>query len=240
MHSLISPSASISETATIGPSVIIGDNANILDNVLIDSGSIIASNVTIGEGAWLRAGTVALDDLYPYGIYEGNPSSLIGFRNKNCSKKKAPVYDRFSFELETQNNLELPVKGCLLTRLPTFIDPRGQLTVGELNSQLPFIPKRFFFVYNVPFQELRGDHAHIECHQFIVCIRGSVKVLLDDGCSSCQVFLDNPSIGLYMPPMTWGSQFNFTESATIVVFASHHYDSQDYIRSYADFISSTY
>jgi hypothetical protein len=47
--------------------------------------------------------------------------------------------------------------------------------------------------------------------------------------------LDQPDIGLHLPPMVWGIQYKYSSDAVLVVFASHYYDSGDYIRSYAEF-----
>jgi hypothetical protein len=38
---------------------------------------------------------------------------------------------------------------------------------------LPFKVKRFFIVHGVPGREVRGQHAHLVCHQFLACIRGA-------------------------------------------------------------------
>lgn len=38
-----------------------------------------------------------------------------------------------------------------------------------------------------------------------------------------------------MPPMIWGTQYRYTRDAVVLVFASHLYDSDDYIRTYDAF-----
>ena len=44
--------------------------------------------------------------------------------------------------------------------MPLIIDPRGCLSVGEFGRNVPFEVKRYFIVFDVPSQELRGEHAH--------------------------------------------------------------------------------
>jgi len=61
------------------------------------------------------------------------------------------------------------------------IDARGALTVGEMPDEMPFRPERYFVIYDVPSAELRGEHAHKRCEQFLICLHGSCRVLLDDG-----------------------------------------------------------
>ena len=48
--------------------------------------------------------------------------------------------------------------------------------------------------------------------------------------------LDRPDVGLYVPPMTWGTQYKYSLDAVLLVFASHEYDAGDYIRDYDEFL----
>jgi hypothetical protein len=127
--------------------------------------------------------------------------------------------------------------GFRLIDLPRVIDARGNLTAGEFDWDIPFLPKRYFMVYQVPLVEVRGEHAHRECHQFLVCVRGRITVSGDDGTRSGEFVLDRPDIGFYMPPMTWGAQYDYSPDAVLLVFASHHYDPADYIRDHGEFIA---
>lgn len=125
--------------------------------------------------------------------------------------------------------------GFGLVALPNVIDARGNLTVGEFGRHVPFEAKRYFIVYQVPLVEVRGEHAHRACHQFLVCVRGRMSVVGDDGRERRHYVLDRPDLGFYMPPMTWGGQFEYSPDAVLLVFASHYYDADDYIRDYAEF-----
>jgi UDP-2-acetamido-3-amino-2,3-dideoxy-glucuronate N-acetyltransferase len=124
-----------------------------------------------------------------------------------------------------------------LVDLPKVIDSRGNLTVGEFDRHIPFLPKRYFMVYQVPLVESRGEHAHRECHQFLICARGRMTVAGDDGIQRQEYVLDRPDVGFYMPPMTWGTQYNYSPDAVLLVFASHYYDAADYIRDYDEFVA---
>lgn len=124
----------------------------------------------------------------------------------------------------------------LLAELSGFDDHRGSLVVGELNKQLPFAAERFFFVSKVPEGEPRGIHAHKECHQFLVCVAGSVKAMVDNGQTRSVVTLDRPTLGLHMPPLTWGAQYDYSNDAVLLVLASHVYDPDDYIHEYDEFL----
>src|SRR5208337_3198 len=84
----------------------------------------------------------------------------------------------------------LGVGAATLHRLKVVGDMRGSLTVGEFEREIPFVPKRYFVVFDVPTREVRGEHAHRQCNQFFVCLQGTVGILLDDGNSRRELTLD--------------------------------------------------
>ncbi|MEA4812334.1 MAG: FdtA/QdtA family cupin domain-containing protein [Anaerolineaceae bacterium] len=127
---------------------------------------------------------------------------------------------------------QLEVKGVRLYHLPYYPDSRGDLTVGELGCGLPFIPRRYFVVYSVPGPENRGDHAHLECEQFLLCLKGQCRVLVDDGSKKQDILLDDPTLGLYIPPMVWAMEHHYSSDAVLLVLASEIYKPEDYIRDY--------
>ena len=114
---------------------------------------------------------------------------------------------------------------------------RGSLSVVEYEKQIPFIPKRCFWVFDVPNREIRGEHAHKNLHQYLICVKGSVNVVLDDGTNKTEVILDKSNLGLHIPPKVWGIQYKYSEDAVLLVFASAAYAADDYLRDYSEFIS---
>ncbi len=130
---------------------------------------------------------------------------------------------------------EVGIDGVTLVHLPYHPDQRGDLTVGEIGAGLPFVPKRYFVVFSVPGPQIRGDHAHLKCHQFMLCLKGSCKVNVDDGTKRVCVVLDDPTKGLHVPPMIWATEFDYSPDATLLVLASELYDASDYIRDYLDY-----
>lgn len=123
-----------------------------------------------------------------------------------------------------------------LIDLQAISDHRGTLVVGEVPNSLPFEVKRFFYVSNVPESEPRGIHAHKECHQFLICVAGSVNAMADNGATREVFTLIAGGSGLYMPPLTWGCQFDYSEDAVLLVLASHKYDASDYIHEYNELL----
>ena len=123
--------------------------------------------------------------------------------------------------------------------LPKHTDLRGSLYVVDFVKDLPFEAKRSFLVTDVPQEKIRGEHAHHKCHQFLVAIKGSLSVIIDDGANKEEVLLSNPDKGLWLKPKVWGVQFNFSKDAALQVYASDAYDPQDYIHNYTDFLQAT-
>lgn len=116
-------------------------------------------------------------------------------------------------------------------------EARGTLIAAEALAQVPFAISRFFVVTGVPQGERRGEHAHHRCEQFLVCLQGSVDAVAETSETRDVFQLDTPTQGLYIPPMTWGGQFNHSPDAILLVLASEPFDVEDYIHDYDIFRS---
>jgi dTDP-4-dehydrorhamnose 3,5-epimerase-like enzyme len=127
------------------------------------------------------------------------------------------------------------VSSVRLVELPIITDSRGSLSFGEYADQIPFLPKRYFVVFDVPAGEVRGAHAHRTIEQFLVCVKGSVSIVVDDGRHSEQVLLNNVGAGLYIPPGIWATQRDYSPDAVLLVLSSDVYDPEEYIKDYQEF-----
>ena len=117
-------------------------------------------------------------------------------------------------------------------------DSRGKLIAIEAEKDVPFQIQRVYYIYDTKDGAPRGFHAHKELQQYLVCMHGRCKVLLDDGEERVVIELNDPSEGLYIGPSTWREMYDFSPDAVLVVFASMRYDESDYIRDYDDFLQS--
>lgn len=126
------------------------------------------------------------------------------------------------------------VNGVRWVDLPSFPDSNGELIVGDVTAHVAFHLERIFFVIGAPAGSFRGDHAHRRCTQILVCLRGVVEVLADDGDERDRYVLDNPRVALAVPPLTWTHQA-FGEDSLLLVLADEPYDEAEYIRSRHDF-----
>jgi len=115
-------------------------------------------------------------------------------------------------------------------------DRKGNLTVVENGTTLPFDVKRVYYLFDVPGGESRGAHAHRELEQLIIAASGSFTVTLDDGKSKRSFFLNRPYQGLYVKPGLWRDLVDFSSGAVVMVLASEVYKKEDYIRDYNDYL----
>ena len=123
-----------------------------------------------------------------------------------------------------------------IIQLPKIHDPRGNLTVAEGESSVPFDIKRAYWVYDVPGGESRGGHAHKSLKQFVVAMGGSFHVTLDNGSQRETFLLNHPWEALVIEPGTWRTLDDFSSGAVCMVLASEHYEEEDYIRDYEEFL----
>ncbi len=202
---------------------------------LVQKGASIGANatilpgVTVGQNAMVGAGAVVTKNVPPNAIVVGNPARIVNYVVQ--TQRQAAQVVKAESELQ-----DLPVPGVKLFEFPEISDLRGNLTFAETPGQLPFSPRRFFLVYAVPGKDVRGEHAHKELHQFMICIKGSCAVVVDDGDERCEIVLDKPTVGLHVPPMIWATQYKFTQDAVLLVLASDVYKADDYIRNYEEYL----
>ncbi len=131
---------------------------------------------------------------------------------------------------------KVSVFDCSIIDIGKIQNRAGNISVIESTEQLPFEIKRIFYLYDIPGGESRGAHAHKACHQFLVAASGAFEVLLDDSKTKRLVQLNRPYVGLHIPPSIWASEINFSSGSICMVFASHVYNEQDYLRQYDDFL----
>lgn len=132
----------------------------------------------------------------------------------------------------------MSIEKCRIIELPDITDPRGHLTFIENNKHIPFEIKRIYYLYDVPTNAKRGEHAHKALQQLLVAISGSFDVVLDDGNKKKKYHLCCSSCGLYIGPMVWHNIINFSPGAVCMSLASNFYDESDYYRNYQDFIKA--
>lgn len=235
----------------IGDDVMVGPNATFTNDpfprskqeydrtlkTILENGASIGANATIlpgiciGRNAMVGAGAVVTKDVPDNAIVVGNPARIKGYVSSFSQKPITKSVIDLSSDISPTK-----IPGVSMYRLPKVTDIRGELTFGEYDKQIPFIPKRYFIIYGVPTAEVRGEHMHKELHEFLVCLQGSVNVYLDNGNEQDEIVLNKPTYGLHIPPLIWTIQYKYSKDAILLVLASDIYDAGDYLRNYGDFL----
>ncbi|MCP5042367.1 MAG: isomerase [bacterium] len=237
----------VEDDAFVGPNVAFtnrplprsDDAASAAIETVVEHGASIGANatilpgITIGRNATIGAGAVVTRSVPPNAIVIGNPARIAGYVGSAGNGESEAT--------ETEGPGEVGVRparvaGVTVHRMPLVRDIRGSLVANEFGDDIPFEPRRSFLVIDVPSAEIRGEHAHRQCHQFLTCIRGACSLVADDGREREEFRLDHPTLGVHIPPWIWSTQFRHTHDAVLLVYASHHYDPDDYIRDYPTFL----
>ncbi len=204
---------------------------------LIERGASIGANatilpgITIGERAMIGAGAVVTNNVPPHAKLLGNPARIVGYVDAQPEVAAATLTTDLC-PGESARFGEVSVH-----HMPVVDDLRGSLSFGEMQRHVPFEVKRYFLVFDVANEKVRGQHAHRKLQQFLICVAGRCHVVTDDGNERHEFILDSPSKAVHIPPMVWATQYKFSGDAILLVFASDFYDSSDYIREYPEFRS---
>lgn len=130
----------------------------------------------------------------------------------------------------------MTVDDVQVIELPKFTDPRGNLSFVEQLNHIPFEITRTYWIYDVPGGENRGGHAFKKNKEFIVALSGAFDVIVDDGECKKKFTLNRSYYGLFVPSGLWRKMENFSTNSFALEFGSTHYDANDYIRDYEEFL----
>lgn len=115
-------------------------------------------------------------------------------------------------------------------------DSRGSLVAIEAYKSTKFEIKRVYYLFGTQLGIARGFHAHKNLQQIAVCIAGKCRMILDDGNVREEAWLDSPTKGIEINSMIWHEMHDFSSDCVLLVLASKHYDEDDYIRDYNEFL----
>ena len=118
-------------------------------------------------------------------------------------------------------------------------DERGHLVIVEGAKDVPFDIKRIFYIYGSDHAVVRGQHANRKSEFVLINVAGKSKVKVKDGLGNEAVIsLNRPHTGIYLPQMVWKDMYDFSEDSVLLVLASEHYDPEEYIRDYDEFVEN--
>lgn len=125
---------------------------------------------------------------------------------------------------------------CRILQFADLGDQRGKLVVIEGGVAVPFDIQRVFYIYESDSTVVRGQHANRESEFVLINVSGQSKVRITDGKEECIVALDKPMMGVYIPKMMWKDMYDFSPDSVLLVLASTHYNGEEYIRNYDDYL----
>ena len=116
-------------------------------------------------------------------------------------------------------------------------DERGHLVIVEGNDDIPFDIKRIFYIYGSDSDVIRGKHANKKSEFVLINVSGTSKVKVMDGKGNEAIYsLNRPHTGIYLPKLVWKEMYDFSDDSVLLCLASSHYDSEEYIRDYDEFV----
>lgn len=125
---------------------------------------------------------------------------------------------------------------CKIINFADLGDERGKLVVIEGGLAIPFDIQRVFYIYGSDSTVVRGQHANRESEFVLINVAGTSKVRITDGKEEIIVELNKPMMGVYIPKMIWKDMYDFSADSVLLVLASTHYDGEEYIRNYDDYL----
>lgn len=111
----------------------------------------------------------------------------------------------------------------------------GFLSIAEQHQHFPFEVKRFYWLYDTPDGNVRGNQMHRTNEQVLVAVKGRATLSLEN--LSGQIFdfeLHTPNEGVYIPSLYW-RKLQLREQAVVLALSSHPYMADDSIRDYQAF-----
>lgn len=129
------------------------------------------------------------------------------------------------------------VEKCPVLQFRDLGDERGKLVVIEGGEAIPFEIKRVFYIYDSDDTVIRGQHANRESEFVLINVAGKSKVRITDGTEELVVELNKPMMGVYIPRMIWKDMYDFSKDSVLLVLASTHYNGNEYIRDYDQYLS---
>ena len=113
-----------------------------------------------------------------------------------------------------------------LIQVKNISDERGILSVVE--DELGFVVKRFFYIYDVPSNGVRGGHGHLKTKMAMISLNGYCHVEIVTRDKRVSFHLERPDQCLLVEPGDWHQMYKFEKGSTLLVLASEKFDKSDY------------
>lgn len=126
---------------------------------------------------------------------------------------------------------------CRILNFKELGDDQGNLVAIEDNKEVPFDIKRVFYLYGTNKTMVRGKHANRNSQFVLINVAGSSKVRICYGDNDTEIIsLSKPRMGIYIPRMVWKEMYDFSVDSVILCLTDTHYDPEEYIRDYSQYL----
>lgn len=122
-----------------------------------------------------------------------------------------------------------------IVEISSFPDDRGNINIAEFDKDFNFDVKRIYYLTGMSEETKRGEHAHLELNQFMLCLAGSFDIELDNGFKKQKITMTNNSKALIVRDLVWREMTNFTPNAVMLVLNDRVYSEDVVIRKYSVF-----
>ena len=102
-------------------------------------------------------------------------------------------------------------------------DNRGELVAYEEFENVPFTPKRTFYIKVEVSGYERGGHAN-SCDELISVLSGSLKIFVDNGTQSAEITLSGSEEALWIQSGILINLSDFAAGTILLVCASERYE----------------
>jgi len=117
-----------------------------------------------------------------------------------------------------------------------YSDPKSA-SLGVLEfKELPFQPKRAYWLSDFKPGSSRGNHAHKSLNQVMILLQGNLDLIVHKGPRRQEFKLDENSNYVLIPAGHWREMKNASNGTVLLVLADSDYDEQDYIRSWSEYL----
>lgn len=151
---------------------------------------------------------------------------------QETGRKELTLSNLLNTDEDLSFDIESFAPGIKFINLQNHLGSDGSISIFEFIELDNFIPRRLFFVHDVPPNNSRGIHAHKDCIQLLIAAHGVCTLEIKRGQKNLKIIMDSAEIGVLLPAMTWATQTYKDKNTVLIVLASHTYDPKDYIEDF--------
>jgi len=120
------------------------------------------------------------------------------------------------------------------TKIPTFADERGKLSVVEFHHFVDWEPKRLYYVTDV--SKERGGHAVKGEKKIYICVQGTISGRIHDGKEWEEFEMHGPEDAIIVNDICYREFKHFSKGAVLLSVSNMPYQKENYINDFDEFL----